>query len=78
MLLRDYHAVAAVLLLVEFLLAVSNAVLLLIAVVSTLLPNTGGGMLVMLFIRYNIMVRGEIVVKRGQMGLKVIVCLTNV
>ena len=60
MLLRNNHTVVAVLL-IEFLLAVSYAVLLLIAIVSFLLPNTCG-MLIMLFLRYHIMVRGEIVV----------------
>ena len=58
MLLRDYHAIVAVVL-IQFLLAVSYAVLLLIAVVSPLLPNTCG-----MFIMH-IMVRGEIVVERG-------------
>jgi len=62
-LLRNNHTVVAVLL-IEFLLAVSYAVLLLIAIVSFLLPNTCG-MVIMLFLRYDIMVRGEIVVERG-------------
>jgi hypothetical protein len=73
----DYHAVAAIFL-IELLLAVSYAVLLLIAVVSPLLPNACG-MLVMLYLRDHIVVRGEIVVERGQMALHlVVVCLANV
>ena len=73
----DYHAVAAILL-IELLLAVSYAVLLLIAVVYPLLPNACG-MLVMLFLRDHIVARGEIVVKRSQMTLhEVVVCLANV
>ena len=74
---RDYHAVAAILL-IKFLLAVSYAVLLLVAIVSPLLPNACG-MLVMLFFRDYIVARGEIVVEGGQMALHVvIVCLANV
>ena len=76
MLLRNNHTVVAVLL-IEFLLAVSYAVLLLIAIVSFLLPNTCG-MLIMLFLRYHIMVRGEIVVERSQMALQVVVCIANI
>ena len=73
----DYHAVAAILL-IEFLSAVSYAVLLLVAVVSPLLPNACG-MLVMLLLRDHIVARGVIVVKRGQMTLHVVVVsLANV
>lgn len=77
LLLRDYHAVAAIIL-IEFLLAVSYAVLLLIALVSTTSFSSTCGMLVMLFLRNYVVARGEIIVERGQMALNVVVCLANV